>query len=130
MIMDTPEIITPIIESALIRKQAAEAAAITKAKKKAKKAKIAKHVPASGIDTPGVETTLFLTEGDSAVGQFIECRNEETQGAFPLRGKPLNTWGMSFTDIIKNKEQQDTGFPPLLPSKWVHIFASTHREYG
>lgn len=104
MIMDTPEIITPIIESALIRKQAAEAAAITKAKKKAKKAKIAKHVPASGIDTPGVETTLFLTEGDSAVGQFIECRNEETQGAFPLRGKPLNTWGMSFTDIIKNKE--------------------------
>ncbi|UQJ95378.1 DNA topoisomerase large subunit [Klebsiella phage CPRSA] len=47
---------------------------------------------------------MFLTEGDSAVGQFIECRNEETQGAFPLRGKPLNTWGMSFTDIIKNKE--------------------------
>lgn len=103
-IMDTSEIITPIIESALIRKQAAEAAAITKAKKKAKKAKVAKHVPASGIDTDGVETTLFLTEGDSAVGQFIECRNEETQGAFPLRGKPLNTWGMSNSDILKNKE--------------------------
>lgn len=103
-IMDTSEIITPIIESALIRKQAAEAAAITKAKKKAKKAKVAKHVPASGIDTDGVETTLFLTEGDSAVGQFIECRNEETQGAFPLRGKPLNTWGMSNLEVLKNKE--------------------------
>lgn len=103
-IMDTSEIITPIIESALIRKQAAEAAAITKAKKKAKKAKVAKHVPASGIDTDGVETTLFLTEGDSAVGQFIECRNEETQGAFPLRGKPLNTWGLSNLEILKNKE--------------------------
>lgn len=101
--MDTSEIITPIIESALIRKQAAEAAAITKAKKKAKKAKVAKHVPASGIDTDGVETTLFLTEGDSAVGQFIECRNEETQGAFPLRGKPLNTWGMSNLEVLKTK---------------------------
>ncbi|MGZ7192244.1 DNA topoisomerase IV subunit B, partial [Streptococcus pyogenes] len=38
------------------------------------------------------------------VGQFIECRNEETQGAFPLRGKPLNTWGMSNLEVLKNKE--------------------------
>lgn len=103
-IMDTPEIITPIIEAALIRKNAAEQAAITKAKKKAKKVKIAKHVPASGIDDPNIETTLFLTEGDSAVGQFIQCRDESTQGAFPLRGKPLNTWGVSNLKIIENKE--------------------------
>ncbi|QDH49193.1 DNA topoisomerase I [Pantoea phage Phynn] len=103
-ILATPEIITPIIEAALIRKNAADAAALTKARKKAKKAEVAKHVPASGIDEDGVETTLFLTEGDSAVGQFIECRNESTQGAFPLRGKPLNTSGLSAVAIAENKE--------------------------
>lgn len=103
-ILDKSEIITPIIEAALIRKQAAEQAALTKAKKKAKKVKIAKHVPASGIDIEGVETTLFLTEGDSAVGQFIECCDELTQGAFPLRGKSLNTWGISNLKILQNKE--------------------------
>lgn len=103
-ILDKKEIITPIIEAALIRKQAAEQAALTKARKKAKKVNIPKHVPASGIETDGVETTLFLTEGDSAVGQFIECRDELTQGAFPLRGKPLNTWGLSYTKILENKE--------------------------
>lgn len=104
MILNKQEIITPIIEAALIRKQAAEQAAITKAKKNAKKVKIAKHVPAGGLDEEGVETTLFLTEGDSAVGQFIECRDDMTQGAFPLRGKPLNSWGMSILEIMKNKE--------------------------
>lgn len=103
-ILDTPAIITPIIEAALARKNAAEAAALTKARKKAKKVEVAKHVPASGIDEEGVETTLFLTEGDSAVGQFIECRNESTQGAFPLRGKSLNTWGMSNVEVAQNKE--------------------------
>ena len=103
-ILDKKEIITPIIEAALIRKNAAEQAALTKARKKAKTVKIAKHVPAGGLSDPNVKTTLFLTEGDSAVGQMIECRDRMTQGAFPLRGKVLNTWGMSNIDMLKNKE--------------------------
>jgi len=103
-ILAKPELITPIIEAALARKNAADAAALTKARKKAKKVEVAKHVPASGIDEEGVKTTLFLTEGDSAVGQFIECRDESSQGAFPLRGKSLNTWGMSNVEVAQNKE--------------------------
>ncbi|QPI17964.1 DNA topoisomerase large subunit [Pectobacterium phage POP12] len=103
-VFEIDAIIQPIIEQALIRKEATEKAMLTKANKKVKNNRVAKHVPANGLNDPQYETTLFLTEGDSAVGQLIECRDKMTQGAFPLRGKPLNTWGMSNLDVLKNKE--------------------------
>ena len=53
------------------------------------------------------DTTLFLTEGDSAIGYLIEVRNRELHGGYPLRGKFMNTWGMSAVDILKNKEAFD-----------------------
>lgn len=103
-VLATDPIIQPIIETALIRLQATEKAMLTKAKKAAQKVVIPKHVPANGLDDASIKTTLFLTEGDSAVGQMIQCRDRDTQGAFPLRGKPLNTWGESATKIMANKE--------------------------
>ncbi|HFG0931938.1 TPA: ATP-binding protein [Klebsiella pneumoniae] len=99
-------LIMPIIEAALARKLAAEKAAETKANKKAAKAKVEKHIKANmyGKDA---DTTLFLTEGDSAIGYLIEVRNRELHGGYPLRGKFMNTWGMSAVDILKNKEAFD-----------------------
>lgn len=100
--LKTPEVIDPIIESALAKKEAADKAAATKAQKKAKKANVAKHVKASGMSR--VKTMLFLAEGDSAIGPFTRFRNEETQGSYPLRGKMLNVWDLPDHEVLKNKE--------------------------
>lgn len=96
-------LIMPIIEAALARKLAAEKAAETKAQKNAAKAKVQKHLKAN-LYGKDADTTLFLTEGDSALGYLIETRDRDLHGGFPLRGKFLNTWGMSAGDILKNKE--------------------------
>ena len=42
-----------------------------------------------------LESTLFITEGDSASGSITKSRDVNTQAVFSLRGKPLNTYGMS-----------------------------------
>ena len=94
----------PIIEAMLARKLAAEKAAETKAAKKAQKAKVAKHIKPSKYGDDSVETTLFLTEGDSAIGYLINTRDRDLHGGYPLRGKVMNTWGMSAAEAMKNKE--------------------------
>lgn len=103
-IVGTEALIMPIIEAALARKLAAEKAAATKAAKAAKKTRVAKHVKANGLGNPTVKTTLFLTEGDSAIGYLLKVRDTNTQGGFPLRGKVLNTWNLGPADVMKNKE--------------------------
>jgi DNA gyrase/topoisomerase IV subunit B len=50
------------------------------------------------------ETTIFLTEGDSAGGAMIQARDVETQAIFSLRGKPLNTHGLKRDVVYKNEE--------------------------
>ena len=50
------------------------------------------------------ETTLFLTEGDSAGGVIVQCRDVYTQGIFALRGKPLNCHGLQRDALYKNEE--------------------------
>lgn len=52
----------------------------------------------------GPETTVFLTEGDSASGSITKCRDVETQAVFSLRGKPLNTYGLSKKIVYQNEE--------------------------
>jgi topoisomerase-4 subunit B len=41
------------------------------------------------------ETTLFITEGDSASGSITKSRDPNTQAVFSLRGKPLNAYGLT-----------------------------------
>lgn len=98
------EILMPIIEAVLARKLAAEKAAETKAAKKAAKAKVAKHIKANKYGNDQLETTLFLTEGDSAIGYLISTRDRELHGGYPLRGKVMNTWGMTASEMLANKE--------------------------
>jgi topoisomerase-4 subunit B len=50
------------------------------------------------------DSTLFVTEGDSAGGVMIQCRDVETQAVFSLRGKPLNCHGLQRDAIYKNEE--------------------------
>lgn len=97
-------ILMPIIEAVLARMMAAEKAAETKAAKQALKAKVSKHIKANAYGNDRKETTLFLTEGDSAIGYLISTRDRELHGGYPLRGKVLNTWGKSGAEMLKNKE--------------------------
>ena len=50
------------------------------------------------------ETTIFITEGDSASGSITKARDVETQAVFSLRGKPLNCFGMSKKIVYENEE--------------------------
>jgi topoisomerase-4 subunit B len=47
---------------------------------------------------------LFITEGDSASGSITKSRNVNTQAVFSLRGKPLNSFGMSKKIVYENEE--------------------------
>jgi topoisomerase-4 subunit B len=49
-------------------------------------------------------TTIFITEGDSASGSITKARQVETQAVFSLRGKPLNCFGMSKKVVYENEE--------------------------
>ena len=49
-------------------------------------------------------TTLFITEGDSASGSITKARNIQTQAIFSLRGKPLNSFGLSKKIVYENEE--------------------------
>ena len=50
------------------------------------------------------ETTLFITEGDSASGSITKSRNPNTQAVFSLRGKPLNSYSLSRKVVYENEE--------------------------
>lgn len=50
------------------------------------------------------ETTIFITEGDSASGSITKSRNVETQAVFSLRGKPLNSFGLTKKVVYENEE--------------------------
>jgi len=51
-----------------------------------------------------LESTIFITEGDSASGSITKSRDVNTQAVFSLRGKPLNTYGMTKKIVYENEE--------------------------
>lgn len=51
-----------------------------------------------------LETTIFITEGDSASGSITSSRDVETQAVFSLRGKPLNSYGLTKKIVYENEE--------------------------
>ncbi len=50
------------------------------------------------------ETTIFITEGDSASGSITKSRHVDTQAVFSLRGKPLNCYGLTKKVVYENEE--------------------------
>ena len=61
------------------------------------------HLPDTKNDRC-LESTLFITEGDSASGSITKSRDVNTQAVFSLRGKPLNSYGMSKKIVYENEE--------------------------
>lgn len=51
-----------------------------------------------------LETTLFITEGDSASGSITKSRDVQTQAVFSLKGKPLNCYGLTKKIVYENEE--------------------------
>jgi len=51
-----------------------------------------------------LETTLFITEGDSASGSITKSRDVNTQAVFSLKGKPLNSYGLTKKVVYENEE--------------------------
>ncbi|WVX87575.1 DNA topoisomerase II large subunit [Vibrio phage EniLVp02] len=98
-IIKTPEIIDPINDTFIAKKDAAEArAAQAEQNKSNKRRNVEGHIPSN---KGGM---LFLLEGKSARGPFRKVRDRDTQGAFPLRGKPMNTYGVKPSKILANEE--------------------------
>lgn len=62
------------------------------------------HLDKKGPEEKRLNTTIFITEGDSASGSITKARDVDTQAVFSLRGKPLNCYGMSKKIVYKNEE--------------------------
>ncbi|REJ82319.1 MAG: type IIA DNA topoisomerase subunit B [Bacteroidetes bacterium] len=60
------------------------------------------HLNSRHIDR--LESTLFITEGDSASGSITKARDVNTQAVFSLKGKPLNCYGMTKKVVYENEE--------------------------
>lgn len=107
-ILNTPEIIDPMIAAILYRKELAEKQALAKANKDLDKTnlrKITKFTDASN-KTNRAECMLMLCEGDSAANSVLSARTEMI-GCYALKGKPINALGATTKDIMANKEFVD-----------------------
>jgi topoisomerase-4 subunit B len=84
----------------VVKKEAKEAA--KKISLKIPKLKDCKHHLPDGAK--GENSTIFITEGQSASGSIVGSRDAYTQAIFSLRGKPQNMFGKKKTEIYKNEE--------------------------
>jgi topoisomerase IV subunit B len=80
------------------------------AKERAKKANLHNRklrdckIHYNSSDERRMETTIFITEGDSASGSITKSREVATQAVFSLKGKPLNTFGLTKKIVYENEE--------------------------
>ena len=72
--------------------------------KKLRDCKIHLNARGKNDDERKYETTLFITEGDSASGSITKSRNVNTQAVFSLRGKPLNCYSLTKKVVYENEE--------------------------
>ena len=98
-VMACDDLIDPIVAAQVAKKLAADARSAAADQKKLKRIKVQKHVAASGKNA-----TLFLCEGDSAMGLLLKVRDPKTVGGFPLRGVVMNVFDKNPAEVLKNKE--------------------------
>ena len=101
-ILNTEEIIDPMVAAILYKKELAENVALAKKLKSVSKTRIVNHIAAT--DPNPENRSCFIVEGLSALGSLIAVRNPKLHGALPLKGKVLNVRGMKPSEILKNTE--------------------------
>lgn len=62
------------------------------------------HLNEKGPEEKRLNSTIFITEGDSASGSLTKARDVDTHAVFSLRGKPLNCYGMTKKVVYQNEE--------------------------
>ena len=62
------------------------------------------HLSDKGDNPLKMDSTLFITEGDSASGSITKARKVQTQAVFSLKGKPLNSFGLTKKIVYQNEE--------------------------
>ncbi|MFA6811653.1 MAG: toprim domain-containing protein, partial [Bacteroidaceae bacterium] len=62
------------------------------------------HLNDEKADERSEESCIFITEGDSASGSITKSRDVNTQAVFSLRGKPLNSYGLTKKVVYENEE--------------------------
>jgi len=107
-IINTPEIIDPMIAAILYKKELAASAELRKLNKDADRANLRKIVKFTDASQKNKreECMLFITEGDSANAAILSARTQQI-GSYPLRGKPLNALATDTKDLLANKEFAD-----------------------
>jgi DNA gyrase/topoisomerase IV subunit B len=101
-ILNTPDILDPMIAAILYKKEMAEKLALAKKIKSVAKLRVVNHIAATHPDIE--QRGLHIVEGLSALGSILAVRDPKTIGGYPLKGKVLNTRDMKPVDILKNKE--------------------------
>jgi topoisomerase-4 subunit B len=107
-----PEVAEPLLKKILqSERERKEMAGIKKlARDRAKKASLHNkklrdcRVHLSDKDDRNLETSIFICEGDSASGSITKIRDVNTQAVFSLKGKPLNTYGLTKKIVYENEE--------------------------
>jgi DNA topoisomerase-2 len=107
-ILDTPEIIDPIIAAQLRKKEALEAAELAKKNKELDKTNLRKipNFTDASEQTRRMDCMLMLCEGISANSSVLSARTPLI-GSYPLRGKPLNVMGATTKEMLANAEFSD-----------------------
>ena len=62
------------------------------------------HLNEKGTEEGRMNSTIFITEGDSASGSITKARDVDSQAVFSLRGKPLNCYGLTKKIVYQNEE--------------------------
>lgn len=99
-VLTTDNIINPIIQSIIAKKELAERLELARKQKKSQKVDIVNHIQATHPNPD--ERILFVAEGLSAMSPLLSTRKCNKIGGYPLRGKILNVNGMKFNDIMDN----------------------------
>lgn len=107
-----PEVSEPLLKKILqSERERKEMAGIKKlARDRAKKANLHNkklrdcRLHLGDKDERNVDTTIFICEGDSASGSITKIRDVNTQAVFSLKGKPLNTYGLTKKIVYENEE--------------------------
>lgn len=104
-IMRNEELIDAIVRTQMQKLKAKERREQERLERELMKNKVAKHVAPNSRKKEG--HVLYVVEGDSAKVNFMQTRDRQTQGMYPLRGKFINVSQKSTTDILKNDSVKD-----------------------